>query len=179
MSDNEIIELIKANREDKALVKLYKLYPTIQRFLINNGACKEEALDVYQDALYILCKKVKEGNFQLTAQLSTYLFSVCKLLWKKEMTKKNKTVNISIDLPAEEQSDISEHENKMNLAEQALGNLGEKCIEILKAFYHEGMRMEKIAQVFGFSSEKVAKNQKYKCLERAKLKYAELANTEL
>ncbi|MCX6182058.1 MAG: sigma-70 family RNA polymerase sigma factor [Bacteroidetes bacterium] len=177
MSDNEIIELIKAGREDKALVKLYKLYPSIQRFLMNNGASKDEALDVYQDALYILCKKVKEGYFTLSAQLSTYLYSVCKLLWKQEQAKNSKTINISIDLPEEEQNNIAEYENKLTMAEQALENLGEKCIEILKAFYHQGMRMEKIAQVFGFSSEKVAKNQKYKCLERAKLKYAELANT--
>ncbi|MFM7022213.1 MAG: RNA polymerase sigma factor [Flavobacteriales bacterium] len=179
MTDTAIIELLNAGRDDKALDKLYKLYPPIQRFLINHGASKDEALDVFQDALYLLCKKVKEGKFQLTSQLGTYLFGVCKVLWQRELVKKNKHINIEIDLSTEEQQEVAEQENKMTRAEKALENLGEKCLEILKAFYYEGLRMEKIAQTFGFSSEKVAKNQKYKCLERAKLKYAELNSVEL
>ena len=53
MADAEIIELIKRGKNDKALLKLYHGFPPIQKFLLQNGANKEEALDVFQDALYI------------------------------------------------------------------------------------------------------------------------------
>ncbi len=174
MTDQEIIALIQSNKEDKALVKLYKLYPKIEHFLLNHGASKEEALDVYQDALYVLCKKVKEGNFNLTAQLGTYLYSVCKFMWKDELVKKNRSVKFEYEVHDDIQDVDIEEESKISKAEEALSTLGEKCWEILKAFYHEGISMADIAVNFGFSSEKSAKSQKYKCLEKAKLKYAEL-----
>ena len=174
MSDQEIISLISANKEDRALLKLYKLYPKIEHFLLTHGASKEEALDVYQDALYVLCKKVKEGNFVLTAQLSTYLYSVCKFMWKDELLKKNRNVRFEYEVHDDSVDIDNEEEDKISSAEKALESLGDKCWEILKAFYHEGMSMAKIAVNFGFSTEKSAKNQKYKCLEKAKLKYAEL-----
>ena len=179
MSDQEIISLILSNKDDRALLKLYKFYPKIEHFLITHGASKEEALDVYQDALYVLCKKVKEGNFTLSAQLSTYLYSVCKFMWKDALIKKNRSVRFEFDVHDELVNFESEEEEKISTAEKALESLGEKCWEILKAFYHEGMSMAKIAINFGFSTEKSAKNQKYKCLEKAKLKYAEMNSSNL
>jgi RNA polymerase sigma factor (sigma-70 family) len=179
MSDQQILHLISSNKDDRALLKLYKFYPKIEHFLITHGASKEEALDVYQDALYMLCKKVKEGNFTLTAQLSTYLYSVCKFMWKDALVKKNKTVRFEFDAHDESVDYLDEEEDKISSAEKALESLGEKCWEILKAFYHEGLSMAKIAVNFGFSSEKSAKSQKFKCLEKAKLKYAELNSSNL
>ncbi len=175
MTDQEIIDSIKEGRDEKALLKLYQFFPSIQKFLLNTGASKDEALDIYQDALFLLCKKVRQGDFKLSARLSTYLFGVAKFLWKEELLKKNKHVALDFDLPQEELLELKEQEQKMNLAEKVLNELGEKCLQILQAFYQEGLRMESIASRFGFGTEKSAKNQKYKCLERAKLKYQELA----
>ena len=123
--------------------------------------------------------KVTAVNFVLTAKLSTYLFSVAKFKWKDELKKKNKNVSSEFtsaaDLNLEEQEDLEFEENKSKVAEQALQTLGEKCLSILKAFYHQGKSMAEIALLFGFGSEKSAKNQKYKCLEKAKSKYSELS----
>jgi RNA polymerase sigma factor (sigma-70 family) len=115
----------------------------------------------------------------LTAKLSTYLFSVSKFMWKDELKKKNKKVSSEFttkaDLSFEEQGETALQEGKFQTAEEALETLGDKCLSILKAFYHQGKKMSEIATLFGFGSEKSAKNQKYKCLEKAKLKYAELS----
>lgn len=179
MTDEQIVSLIEQKKESKALLKLYQFFPPVEKFLVNHGASKEEALDVYQDALYVLCEKIGSGNFALTAKLSTYLFSVSKYLWKAELKKKNKTTHSNFELDEGfsqvQQEELQVNESKAQLAEEALQTLGEKCLAILKAFYHQGKRMSEIARLFGFSSEKSAKNQKYKCLEKAKLKYGELA----
>ncbi|MFM7022879.1 MAG: RNA polymerase sigma factor [Flavobacteriales bacterium] len=175
MSDQEIIALIQAGKEDRALLKLYKNYAQAEYFLRSNGASREEALDVYQDALYILCKKVKEGDFKLTSQLSTYLYSICKYIWKDQLVKKNRQVSFSFDVHDESVDYDGEDNEKTSLAEKALESIGEKCWELLKAFYHEGLSMASIALNFGFANEKSAKNQKYKCLEKARDNYEELA----
>ncbi|MCX6181275.1 MAG: sigma-70 family RNA polymerase sigma factor [Bacteroidetes bacterium] len=175
MSDQEIISLIQADKQNHALLRLYKHYPGVEHFLIMHGASKEEAQDIYQDALYVFCKKVKEGNLTLTVQLNTYLYSICKLMWKVELRKKNKNALLFSEIQDETANYDSEELEKISRAEKAWESLGDKCWEILKAFYHEGMSMAKIAMKFSFSTEKSAKNQKYKCLEKAKLKYNELA----
>ena len=178
MTDLQIISWIKEGKQGKVLQELYYFYPPVQKFLCNNGASKEEALDVYQDALFILCKKIKAGNFELSAKLSTYLFSVCKFIWKDELNKKNKLVSSDFNFPVHQEEvflELEEDESEINCAEKALLNIGEKCLAILKSFYHEGWSMVKIAEKYGFSSEKSAKNQKYKCLEKAKIKYNELS----
>ncbi|WP_350340111.1 hypothetical protein [Paraflavitalea speifideaquila] len=35
--------------------------------------------------MIILCTQVRGKNLQLTAKLSTYLFSICRYLWKDEL----------------------------------------------------------------------------------------------
>lgn len=175
MTDQEIVNKLKEGKQDRALLALYKFYPSIEYFLRTNGASKEEALDVYQDALYILCKKAKEENFQLSAQLNTYLFSVSKYIWKASLLKKNRTVSFTIEAHEVVDESLIIEEEKASVAEKALANIGDKCVEILKAFYHEKLNMTKIAELFNFSSEKSARNQKYKCLEKAKLEYSEMS----
>ncbi len=178
MTDQEIINILRDGKEDKALLKLYKFYPSVEYFLKMNGASKEEALDVYQDALYILCKKAKEKDFKLSAQLSTYLFSVSKYIWKESLIKKNRMVPFTMEAHEIVDETLIVEEEKASVAEKALASIGEKCFEILKAFYHEKLNMNLIAEAFGFANEKSARNQKYKCLEKAKSEYSELSKSK-
>lgn len=46
--------------------------------------------------------------------------------------------------------------------------LGQKCKELLELFYFKKLSMKDISKKLGFASEKVAKNQKYRCIEKAK-----------
>ena len=49
-----------------------------------------------------------------------------------------------------------------------LKTTGQKCMELLSAFYYEKLDMEKLAQRFGFSGSRSATVQKFKCLEKVK-----------
>ncbi len=59
-------------------------------------------------------------------------------------------------------------EKKYRFAERAFSELGERCQQLLLMFYHKKMSFKDIANVMQFKSEKIAKNQKYKCLQKAK-----------
>ena len=59
-------------------------------------------------------------------------------------------------------------EKKYRFAENAFRELGERCQQLLQLFYVQKITFSVIATMMQFKSEKVAKNQKYKCLKKAK-----------
>lgn len=178
MHDQKIIELIRTNKHDKAFLALYKNYPAVKKLILTKGGNAQDAEDVYQEALIILCRKVTDPSFMLTAKLSTYLYSVCRLLWKDELKRKQKhqhfDLNENADAEDEGLQELVDRENRFRTAERIVMQIGERCRELLQFFYFEAMSMKQAAMKMGFSSENVAKNQKYKCIERAKEKLKEL-----
>ncbi|MBL1233136.1 MAG: sigma-70 family RNA polymerase sigma factor [Flavobacteriales bacterium] len=179
MEDNKIIELLKVGKHDKVFLNLYKNYPQVEKLILSKGGSKEDAKDVFQEALIIFYEKVRNTDFKLTAAIGTYLYSVSRFLWKDEFIKRKgqQTVDLSFEFTSEEEMELQkaiEREAKFKQIESVLTQLGDKCLRLLKLFYYEGLSMKIIASKVGLKSEKIAKNQKYKCLERAKLKVSEI-----
>jgi RNA polymerase sigma factor (sigma-70 family) len=182
MYDQKIIELIRSDNNDKALAALYKHFPVTRKIILSNGGNTQDAEDIFQEALIILCRKVKDPGFKLTAQLSTYLFSVSRFLWKDELKKRKPFTSVDFETGFD-QSDEKEfeimigQENKAKLAEKILNEMGDRCRELLLLFYNAGLKLKEIALKMGYNSESTAKNQKYKCLEGAKNKLKEMKQT--
>jgi RNA polymerase sigma factor (sigma-70 family) len=181
MQDQKIIELIRSNKNDQALLGLYKNFPAIRKLIRSKGGNTADAEDIFQEALIILCKKVNNPGFVLNARLSTYLFSVCRFLWKDELKKrKNHLFNdFETGLTSLEELqlvDDTEDTTRIKLAEKVINELGDRCREVLLLFYKGGLKLKDIAAKMGYSSENTAKNQKYKCLETAKNRLKELKN---
>ena len=179
-----IMTLIRTGENDKALDALYRFFPPARKMIRNNGGSRQDAEDVFQEALIIFCKKVRETEFTLTAKLSTYLFSVCRYLWKDELRKRKHYTSDDVfaadTITADEDVDVSiflVDERDARLAEKALQDLGDRCRELLLLFYTAGMKLKDIATSMGYSSENTAKNQKYKCLETARNRLRELKQT--
>lgn len=177
MKDDEILSALRSDTREKGLVLLYRNLPKVQAMLRTQGATKNDAQDMFQEALIVLVQKAQQPNFSLTASIDTYLYSVCRLLWKNELRKRGKlpTADLGDNLdPAEQElNQAFERESRIKQAEAALRQLGKRCQEVLVLFYYKAMSMKDIAKQMGFTSENVAKNQKYKCLEQAKLKLKE------
>jgi RNA polymerase sigma factor (sigma-70 family) len=182
MQDLKIIELIRKDNNDKALTALYRHFPMVRKMVCSHGGSAQDAEDVFQEGLIILCRKVKDPRFSLTSLLSTYLFSVCRFLWKDELKKRKQYATAGPDTglkEAEEKEleDEMEKESRAKQAEQALNELGDRCRELLILFYKGGMKLKDIAARMGYNSENTAKNQKYKCLEGARNRLKALKQT--
>jgi DNA-directed RNA polymerase specialized sigma24 family protein len=122
MTDQAIITLIRADQSDKALDALYRFFPAVRKMIRGNGGNRQDAEDIFQEALIILCKRITETDFILTAQLSTYLFSVSRYLWKDESQKRRLFVADTPEL-SEEESDMQaavQKERDARLAEKVL-----------------------------------------------------------
>ncbi|TDW99517.1 RNA polymerase sigma factor [Dinghuibacter silviterrae] len=180
MPDQKIVQLIRAGRSDAALDALYGYFPMARKTVVAHGGSTQDAEDVFQEGLLILCRKIRETDFVLTARLSTYLFSVCRLLWMDELKKRKRAVPPTLqDPPDEALADVLLRESRFRLAEKVLAELADRCRELLLLFYTRRLKWQEVAARMGYSSENVARNQKYKCLEAARTRLAELEHQTL
>lgn len=178
MPDQYLIDLIRTGRSDKALATLYHHFPMVRKMIRSSGGDAADAEDIFQEALILLVRKIHQQHFVLTSKLSTYLYGICRLLWKDELRRRNRPIPHELvhDSPGAEDQLLTytETEQQARLAEIALDQLGQRCRELLLLFYHGGLKLKDIAAKMGYSAENTAKNQKYKCLEAAKLKLRQL-----
>jgi len=168
MSDQKILELFKNGQRSKAFRELYKLYPRIEKLILSKGGTKTDANDVFQESLIILNRNLEKSDFKLTSSFYTYLYSVSRFVWKglQNQFTKQQLKNLNTDEFSIFNSVIEEQ--KYQLAEKAFRELGERCQELLQRFYIKKISFKDIAMTMQFKSEKIAKNQKYKCLKKAK-----------
>lgn len=145
----------------------------VQALIISNNGSQDDAKDIFQEAMIVLYEKVRAGNFELTSQIKTYLYSVSRRLWLKRLQQTNR---FKPDLEGvaemvQVEDDMEVHE-KLNtdfaMMERALGSLGEPCKSLLEAYYLQKRNMTEIALAFGYTNADNAKTQKYKCLVRLK-----------
>jgi RNA polymerase sigma factor (sigma-70 family) len=178
MDDQTILQLIRSGNNDLALNGLYRNFAAIRKLVRSGGGSTSDAEDVFQDALIILIRKAK-ADFQLTAQLSTYLYGVSRLLWNEQIRKRKrlKLTGTLLDdsrrvvWDGAEEADVQaylQQEDRARLAEKVLNDLKDRCRELLLLFYQGRQTLQAITGIMGYGSENSTKNQKYKCLEAAR-----------
>ncbi|HWY34443.1 MAG TPA: sigma-70 family RNA polymerase sigma factor [Nitrosopumilaceae archaeon] len=175
-TDSEFIQGLKSN-DDVIMTALYKKYfGVILKHILNNSGTEEEAQDIYQESIIVLYQNVQKTSFTLNCALQTYIYSVARRLWLKQLNKNAHVYKLDDkfsydDEPADISSEVLEHEQRelqiMKMAE-SLEALGEPCKTLIQDFYVNQLSMEDIAEKFGYTNAYNAKNQKYKCLQRLK-----------
>lgn len=181
---NEIALLEGLARNDRqAIQTIYKQhYNMVQSLIINNNGTTDDARDIFQEAMIVLYEKAKSGSFELTSQLKTYIYSICRRLWLKRLQQQQKYVPelgmLEETIPVEEDLEVHEQKNiELMMMEKAMHSLGEPCKSLLEAYYLQKKNMTEIAGNFGYTNADNAKNQKYKCLMRLKkLFFSEFKN---
>jgi RNA polymerase sigma factor (sigma-70 family) len=153
---------------------LYKShYPMVRKLVIENSGSEAEAKDVYQEAVIVFYENVQTKGFNLTCKIRTYLYSVSRNIWLKELKKRlpqTKDLNDHkhfVDI----NRDFDKHEEKQKRLDKirgALEQIGEPCNSILTYFFYNRLTMDEIATKMGYTNAANAKNQKYKCFKRLK-----------
>ncbi len=172
MTDTEIVEHLRNNKYSKAVNGLYNSLPSIKKYICANSGTEEDAKDIFQDALVVLYKKVNSTEFVLSASLTTYLNAIAKNLWLTDLRRRKK---LPEDKSSTEIADVVTYEETgFTIATTAFNLLGEKCRQLLMLFYFKKKSFKEIAGILAFSDEKIAKNQKYRCIQKAKENYVTL-----
>ncbi|MEO1051271.1 MAG: sigma-70 family RNA polymerase sigma factor [Bacteroidota bacterium] len=163
MKDKEIFDKICCG-DEKALEFLYKkYYRMMTKLVISNSGTEQEAKDIYQDALIVFWQKATSGNLVMTSKISTYIYSICLNLWRKELDRKKRLSNEEKDSTEYQDNDKKEREK---IISQCINQLGETCKRVLMYYYFDGLSMQDIAEKLGFANTNTAKTKKYKCKKK-------------
>ncbi len=179
-SDIEFIDGIRQNNQ--ALLNVfYKMhYGSIYHLVTQNGGDEQEAKDVYQEGVIVLYEKIRDNKLILTSSLKTFLYSICRNLWLKQLERKEKFAG-SLEaheeffvLEAEEDHDLHDEANQYDGMKQAMIKLGEPCKSLITDYYINDLSMFQMTEKFGYTNADNTKNQKYKCMNRLKKIFFEL-----
>ena len=156
----------------QALTQLYRrTFPAVQQLVRRQGGSAEDAQDVFQEALVVLYEQAVADTLTLTASVSTYLVGVSRHLWQHELRRRARLPHEPLpDDPAPLPADAPEPDDPAFAVLDYVQQLGEKCREVLLAFYYFGQPLSQIATAHGYRSVRSATVQKFKCLERLRAK---------
>ena len=174
-TDDEFVAAIRYG-DDRALAQLYRLHlPMISHYVLQNSGTEDEAKDVYQEGIMVFYEKVRDGSLELSCQIKTYLYAVCRRLWLKRLTEKTRFGGHLDDhepyLETGAEADLveaEERDRRFATMGEALDLIGEPCRSLLEGFYLLDKSMQQLTAEFGYTNADNAKNQKYKCLVRLK-----------
>lgn len=148
------------------LKELYEqCYPRVEKMVLKYGGDKSSAKDIFQDAMLIVYRKVRENDLILTCKLSTYVYSICKNLCIQQNRKEKNYINLpeqSFEMVSDsETTDLSE--NRMYaLIDKHFKDLSENCQKIL-TLHFEGKKIADIMKELSYDNAQYAMDRKYRC----------------
>jgi len=166
----EILEGIRRN-DIKILQYVYRtFYSYIKYFIISNSGSDDDARDIFQEALVVVYRKLAEDQLDISCTFKTYIYSVSRLLWLKQLERRKAKNELSIDNEnyielEDETKDLSEQNEKYGLYQKYFRRLSEDCRKVLEMSF-EKISLKHIAEIMGYKSEKYAKKRKFQCKER-------------
>ncbi len=184
MENEKLIQFLREpTHRKKALEYLYQSFEKISKGLQKLGAEQNQTKDIFQEAILIFYHQAQKSDFELSCKPSTYLFGICQNIFrnkKRKEARENILSNTDFLIEFSDKTDFEnqEQENKedtiyksekaISILRQLLRELGEPCRKLLTGYYVDKFSMKELAEKLGYNSDKTAKAQKYKCLQRAK-----------
>jgi len=167
---DEILDGIRC-RNDKILRYVYhESYPSVRSYITENNGSSHDAKDIFQEGLVLIYQKVTSQKLLLDCSFHAYIFSVCRLLWLKELEKRKsekmdqKDLKGYLDLQSDLNFDDLEQE-KYRLYQKHLRRLNPDCQRVLMLFY-DSVSIRDITKIMGYTSESYTKKKKSMCKEK-------------
>jgi len=169
--DEEIILGLR-KRDNRVLQYIYKnSFNPVKQLILNNTGSDSDAEDIFQEALIIVFKKLKEEpDFELSSAFNTYIYSISRLLWLKHLRQIRK---IEIDplnrdmeerIEFEEPLPVQDKDLRMAIYQRTLLKIPEDCQKILRLTAQD-ITSKEIARQLGFRSEGYVRKRRHFCKE--------------
>jgi RNA polymerase sigma factor (sigma-70 family) len=168
-TDYKILESIRTGDNDRVLAYLYeKPLQKIRRYILSNHGTREDAHDIFQDAVVILFNQVKADKYNSSYEIDGFLYSVARNLWIDKVRREKRMVVKDL-AETGEHTDHQDHLTYLIVKEKSaalrsvFNRLDEKCKKILYFVVYARLSMKEIGQRMGYSNENVAKSNHYRC----------------
>lgn len=150
-STEALITALKAEEADAFTTVYQEAYKLVEYYIKSHGGNQDDAKDIFQEGLIGLLKLIRKPDFDLSAKVSSLMYSICRNTWIKSLRKKGKEISVDefhrdiepIELPdlSEEPEDQEEYKEVVT----ALEEIGEKCKEIILLAHYQGVPRDEIA----------------------------------
>jgi len=166
-TDQALIKGIR-NHESPILEHVYETYyPIIESYIIHNQGSRDQARDVFQDAMMVIYNKVKTDELELSCKFGTYLYAICKNMWVQERKKylhrleilKKQPMMVNDPGPAE---DPLLQKHLSFLFNKHFGELSADCQKILSMFFNH-FSVEDIRAAMNYKDLHHTADRKYRC----------------
>lgn len=169
---SELLQRIREGKDREVAQALYKkVFPMVKRFVINRYGTKDDAFDVFQDALVDFYKLVTTGTYKEEYDIHGYLYKLSSFKWLNKL-KRNQKIEYKDDLEA---YDFTEDDSPQefillgktdNVLEALFAPIGKKCIELLTHTILHNMLLEDVMLRMEFSSVAAVKMQHQRCKQK-------------
>jgi RNA polymerase sigma factor (sigma-70 family) len=166
-TDNKYIQAMLQN-DATVLDEMYtKFSGKIKHMVLQNNGTEADAADVFQEAIVDIYKKAKVG-FTLSCPMEAFLYLICRNRWLNNLNRKKYT-NVTFaddegysNLVSEDSFGEAEQilisQNRKNLIENKLAELGESCRQLLQ-YNWGGKKLEEIAELMKTSYAYIRKKK--------------------
>jgi RNA polymerase sigma factor (sigma-70 family) len=169
------MEAIKSGNERKRDWALYQFYGDesintyCSKYVKDYGEGEDVFEDMFQEAIIIFDRNIRNLTFKENCSLKTYLISIFKWAYLGHKRKKSgKTeafdANMIKDWVESPEGQMIGDERK-DLINEGLNHLDARCKELL-TYVKLGYENKELVNLMGFSSPEMAKKQAYRCRER-------------
>ena len=145
-------------------------FPAVLRLIEANRGLRQDAEDLFQEALIVIYLRHKEGNLTLNCRLSTFIYAICRNMWMERIRRDARQVQLEesqmeiVDLSPGILETIEANE-KNRILSRCLSQLKDDCQKLLRLFFAD-LSMKDIAREMNYSSERYARKRKFSCKER-------------
>lgn len=166
-SEKELILGIR-NHDSAVLEYVYQTYlPVIEGFVIHHNGNRDQAKDLFQEAMFIAYKKIREGELELTCKFGTYLYAICKKVWLQERKKyklhaeKLRQQPLMVNDPGPDEDPLLQ-KHLTELFNKHFNELSKDCQKILTMSY-SNHTVEEIRDSMNYKDLHHAADRKYRC----------------
>lgn len=171
LTDEEIIAGLR-KRDNRVLQYIYKnTFNAVKQLVIHNAGSDSDAEDIFQEAMIIVFKKLREdADFKLSSSFTTYIYSIARLIWLKHLKqiKKIEIDPLNRDLEEriefEEPLPVEDKDLRLAIYQRTLSKIPEDCQKILR-LTAEDISSKEIARKLGFRSEGYVRKRRHFCKE--------------
>lgn len=142
-------------------------YPVIEGYIIHNQGNREQAKDVFQDAMIVVLNRVKSAEFELTCKFGTYLYAICKNIWIQERKKfllhanKLRQQPLVVHDPGPGDDPLLQKQ-LTQLFNKHFDALSQDCQKILNMYFNN-FNVEDIRSAMNYKDLHHAADRKYRC----------------
>ena len=171
MVEEEIPLLIRQGKDREVLTFLYKeVFPQVKRYIMRHDGNREDAYDVFQDAILYFYKQVTKNEFNPQYKVFGYLYRLSLNRWLNKL-KQEKRFALKEDMEVFDQEEhlpaveLINSPNE-NLLVSLFSGIGDKCVELLTYTIYYNLMLEDIVIRMGFPSVDAVKMRHKRCKER-------------